>query len=144
MSLLENLRREIIIIEPEEDTTDCTQIGEEITEVLELIPAEVYVKRYVRPMYARAIGEGIIIGLLSERVIDTSIHSESVLAQMSIDKYVYGLPLHRQIDKSRRLGLNIPATSGSIMALRTSSYCSINKKGEGPRARIEELGQSVE
>jgi transposase len=46
-------------------------------------------------------------------VIDKGIHSESVIAHMSIDKYVYGMPLHRQIDKYRRLGVNIPASTAS-------------------------------
>jgi transposase len=113
MSLPENLRREIIIIEPAEDTTGCVKIGEEITEVLDLIPAEFYVKRYVRPKYARANGEGVIIGELPERVIDKGIPSEAVIAQMSVDKYVYGMPLHRQIDKYSRLGVNIPASTAS-------------------------------
>jgi transposase len=40
MKLPENLRREIIIIEPTEDITGCVKIGEEVTEVLELIPVE--------------------------------------------------------------------------------------------------------
>ena len=53
MLLPENLRREIIIIEPTEDVTGCTIIGEEVTEVLDLIPAEFFrttdrVKRYIR------------------------------------------------------------------------------------------------
>jgi transposase len=107
------LRREVIVIEPEEDVTGCTLMGEEATEVLELIPAEFYVKRYVRPKYARPNGEGIIMGLLPDRVIDKGIPSESVLAQMSVDKYVYGLPLHRQLDKYTRMGMRIPASTAS-------------------------------
>lgn len=113
MALPENLRREEIIIEPTEDVSDCVKIGEEVTEVLDLIPAEFYVKRYVRPKYARPNGQGIVIGQLPERVIDKGIPSERVIAQMTLDKYVYGLPLHRQIDKYRRLGVNIPASTAS-------------------------------
>lgn len=113
MTLPENLRRETIIIEPVEDLTDCKKIGEEVTEVLELIPAEFYVKRYVRPKYARPNGEGIIIGTLPDRVIEKGIPSETVLAQMAIDKYVYGMPLHRQIDKYTRMGVRIPASTAS-------------------------------
>ncbi len=113
MALPENLRREIIIIEPIEDVSNCVQIGEEVTEVLDLIPAEFYVKRYLRPKYARPNGEGIVIGQLPERVIEKGIPSDRVIAQMVLDKYVYGLPLHRQIDKYRRLGVNIPASSAS-------------------------------
>lgn len=70
MILPENLRREIIIIEPAEDVTGCTIIGEEVTEVLDLIPAEFFVKRYIRYKYARANAEGIITGLLPDRVIE--------------------------------------------------------------------------
>jgi transposase len=113
MILPENLRREIIIIEPTEDVTGCTIIGEEVTEVLDLIPAEFFVKRYIRYKYARANGEGIITALLPDRVIDKGIPSEAVIAQMVVDKYVFGLPLHRQIDKYRRLGVNVPASTAS-------------------------------
>lgn len=113
MVLPENLRRETIIIEPSEDVSNCAKIGEEVTEVLDLIPAEFYVKRYVRPKYARPNGEGIVIGQLPERVIEKGIPSNRVIAQMVLDKYVYGLPLHRQIDKYRRLGVNIPASTAS-------------------------------
>lgn len=75
MILPENLRREIIIIEPTEDVTGCTIIGEEITEVLDLIPAEFYrttdrVKRYIRYKYARVNGEGIVTASLPDRVIE--------------------------------------------------------------------------
>ncbi|MDQ6482643.1 IS66 family transposase [Dyadobacter sp. LHD-138] len=113
MILPENLRREVIIIEPTEDVTGCTVIGEDVTEVLDLIPAEFYVKRYIRYRYARANGEGIITGSLPDRVIEKGIPSEAVIAQMVVDKYVFGLPLHRQIDKYRRLGVNVPASTAS-------------------------------
>ena len=113
MALPENLRREVIIIEPTEDVSGCTCIGEEITEVLELIPAELYVKQYKRPVYACPNGEGIITGELPDRVINKGIPSDRLIAQMTLDKYVYGLPLHRQIDKYRRLGVNIPASTAS-------------------------------
>jgi len=113
MALPEHLRRQTIIIEPEEDVSDCVVIGEDITEVLDLIPAEFYVKRYVRRKYARPNGEGIVMGLLPDRVVDKGIPSEGVVAQMMMDKYVFALPLNRQIDKFRRLGVNLPASTAS-------------------------------
>jgi transposase len=113
MPLPEDLRRETIVIEPEEDISGCVKMGEEVTEVLDLVPAEFYVKRYVRPKYARPNGEGIVMAALPDRAIDKGIPSEAVMAQMTVDKYVYGLPLHRQIDKYRRLGVNIPASTAS-------------------------------
>ena len=123
MTLPENLRRETIIVEPSEDVSGCVVIGEDITEVLDIIPAEVYVKRYVRRKYARPKafgpgGAGIVMGELPDRVIDKGIPSEAIVAQMTVDKYVFGLPLHRQIAKFRRLGINIPASTASDWLLK--------------------------
>jgi len=111
MVLPENLRREEIIINPTENVAGYVKIGEEVTEVLELIPAELYVKRYIRPKYARPNGEGVVIGELPERVVAKGIPSNSLVAQIIVNKYVYGLPLHRQIDQFRRMGVNIPAST---------------------------------
>lgn len=118
MSLPEELRREDVVIEPSESTEGCVMIGEEITEVLEVVPASFYVKRYIRRKYARPNGEGIIIGMLPDRVIEKGIPSESVIAKMTVDKYVYGMPLHRQIDKYKKMGVRIPASSASDWIMR--------------------------
>lgn len=113
MTLPEELRREEVVIQPLESTEGCVRIGQEVTEVLEVVPASFYVKRYVRPKYARPNGEGILIGTLPDRVIEKGIPSESVVAQLTGDKYVYGMPLHRQIDKYSKMGVRIPASSAS-------------------------------
>jgi transposase len=88
MLLPENLRREIIIIEPTEDVTGCTIIGEEVTEVLDLIPAEFFVKRYIRYKYARANGEGIITASLPDRVIDRAANRKVFLRKRSLPKWL--------------------------------------------------------
>lgn len=113
MLLPENLRREEIIIEPTEDVSSCVKIGEEITEVLDIVPAELFVKKYIRPKYARPNQEGIVIAQLPERMIEKGIPSNRLVGQMILDKYVFALPLHRQIDKYRRLGVSIPASTAS-------------------------------
>lgn len=113
MSLPEELERKVIVINPSESVEGCRKIREEITEVLEIEPAFFYVKRYVRPVYAKADGEGILMGLLPDRVIEKGIPSESVVAQMTVDKYVYGMPLHRQLDKYLKMGVRIPASTAS-------------------------------
>lgn len=113
MNLPQELRREDIVIEPSESTENCVQIGKEVTEVLEVIPSSFYVKRYIRPKYAKPNGEGILIGVLPDRVIEKGIPSESVVAKLTVDKYVYGMPLHRQIDKYSKMGVRIPASSAS-------------------------------
>lgn len=118
MSLPEELRREDIIIPPTESIEGCVKIGEEITEVLEVVPASFYVKRYIRPKYAKPEGQGILIGTLPERVVEKGIPSDSVLAYMNVLKYVYGLPLHRILAMFLKMGIRIPASTASdwIMA----------------------------
>lgn len=49
LPLPSHLPVEEIIIEPKEDTTGMRCIGKEVTDQLELIPAKLFIKRYVRP-----------------------------------------------------------------------------------------------
>jgi transposase len=52
MPLPEHLRREEEIIEPEGIDENWIRIGEEVTEILENKPGELYVRRIIRPKYA--------------------------------------------------------------------------------------------
>ena len=55
MKLPDHLRREVIILEPGEDVTGLRRIGYEVTEVMEYVPGELYVKRYLRPVYVQPV-----------------------------------------------------------------------------------------
>src|SRR3954468_12233347 len=57
MKLPEHLRREITILQPDADVTGLKKIGEEVTEVLDYIPGELYVKQYIRPKYVQPLNE---------------------------------------------------------------------------------------
>jgi transposase len=107
MKLPESLRREEIIIEPAVDITDCKKMGEEITEVLEYEPGELYVKQYKRIKYARPDNSGVIIGKLPSRPIEKAMAGEGLLAQIVIDKYVDHLPLYRQMQRFERSGVKL-------------------------------------
>ena len=102
-----SLRREVIVIEPDEDVAGLTRLADEITEVLEVKAAEVYVKRYVRPKYVRANEEGLAIGELPRRAIDKGIAGASVLAMLIIGKFIDHLPIYRQIAIFKRSGINL-------------------------------------
>ena len=97
-----SLPREEIVIEPTEDLTGMKKIGADITEELEYTPGKIYVKRYVRPKYARPEGEGVVIGVLPSRPIDKGIAGPGLLAHVLISKYVDHLPLYRQRQQFRR------------------------------------------
>jgi transposase len=106
--LPESLRREQIIIEPDGDTSACKKMGEEITEVLEYQPGELYVKQYRRIKYARPDNSGVLIGELPSRPLPKVIAGEGLLAQIVIDKYIDHLPLHRQMQRFERVGVKLP------------------------------------
>jgi len=108
MKLPENLRREEIIIEPTAETIGCKKMGEEITEVLEYQPGELYVKQYKRIKYARPGNAGILIGELPSRPLPKTMAGEGLLAQIVIDKYVDHLPLYRQMQRFERAGVRLP------------------------------------
>jgi transposase len=107
MKLPSSLRREEIIIEPSEDLTGHRKMGEEITEVLDYIPGELYVKQYKRIKYAKPNNAGVIIGELPPRPLDKAMAGEGLLAQVVIDKYVDHLPLYRQMQRFERSGVKL-------------------------------------
>lgn len=106
-----HLPRREIFIEPEENTSGLTKIGEEITEELEYEPGNLFVNRYIRPKYAKAESEGVVIGALPSRPIDKGIPGPGLLAHIFISKFVDHLPLYRQRRIFKRQGVNIPAST---------------------------------
>ena len=106
--LPEHLEHREIIIEPSEKTEGCKKIGEEITEELEYEPGKLFVNKFVRPKYAMAGSEGVIIAPMVERPLPKAIAGPGLLAQIIIDKYVDHLPLYRQEQRFKREGVNIP------------------------------------
>lgn len=111
MKLPADLPREQIILEPDQDVTGMKKIGEEITEELERIPGKLFVRQYVRPKYAKANGQGVVIAELPVRPIDKGIPGPGLLSQIVIDKYTDHLPIHRQIQRFEREGIRLPSST---------------------------------
>jgi len=105
--LPEHLRREEIVIEPLEIPEVAVKIGEEVSEKLEITKAELYVKRTIRPKYAKADKSGIVVADLPESPIYRCMAGVSLLVRILIDKYVDHLPLHRQIERFARQGVKM-------------------------------------
>ncbi|NJO24658.1 MAG: IS66 family transposase [Bacteroidia bacterium] len=82
-------------------------MGEQITEVLEYQPGELYVKKYIRNKYAKQNNEGVLIGELPARPIEKAMAGAGLLAQIVIDKYVDHLPLYRQMQRFQRTGVKL-------------------------------------
>jgi len=125
LPLPEHLRREEEIIEPEGIDENWVRIGEEVTEVLENKPGELYVRRIIRYKYALKKDQQLIqetnTDITQEKCIKIaplplfplprSNADASLLAELIMNKYVYHLPFHRQIEIFRLVGIRIPAST---------------------------------
>ena len=112
-----DLPRVTITIEPEEDTTGMIKIGQEITEVLDIIPPVFRVLQIIRPKYAHPqaatqdIDKPIVVAPMPSRVIDKGIPSARLLAYIIIGKFIQHLPYYRQIQIFQRIGVNIQSNT---------------------------------
>lgn len=110
-SLPAHLPRKTEVIEPSDIPEDAVKIGEEVTEVLEYTPSEVYVRRIVRPKYAspRTDAEAqISIASLPSLPIEKGSAGASLLAYLIASKYVDHLPFYRLNKILARSGVKIP------------------------------------
>ena len=106
-ALPERLPRQVVVIEPQEDTSGLTRIGEEVTETLAYLPAQLVVLRRIRPKYVDPNNpeRGVIIAELPDRPIAKGMAEPSLLAQILIEKYLDHLPLYRQRQRFKREGI---------------------------------------
>lgn len=108
-----------ILIEPKEDCEGWTKIGEEITQELYYVPAQLRIIQYIRPKYARpksqqdgeVEGKNILIAPLPSRVIEKGIPSAGLLAHLLLSKFIDHLPYYRQIKMFERIGMKISAST---------------------------------
>lgn len=114
--LPDHLRRETVILKPEADVTGLTKIGDDVTEILDYIPPELYVKQYIRPKYAASLPDGfstVLTASLPGRMMEKCMAGEGLLAQMIVDKYVDHLPIHRQLQRYERMGVHIAQSTSN-------------------------------
>lgn len=110
MKLPEHLRRVVIVLHPDMDVTGLKKIGDEVSEVLDYTPGELYVKQYIRPKYVQPLTEltnMVITASLPGRLLNKCMAAEGLLSQIIVDKYVDHLPLHRQLQRFQRAGVSI-------------------------------------
>lgn len=108
-ALPSHLKREEIIIEPDEDITSLRRIGSEVTETLDYRAATLVVIRRVRPKYVdpRDEDRGVIIAPLPARPVEKGMAEPSLLAHVVIEKYADHMPLYRQVQRIARTGVTL-------------------------------------
>jgi transposase len=93
------------VIEPEDVSEGSKKIGEEITEILEYKPSQVFVRKIIRPKYAKLDDQGVSIAELPSLPIPKGNAGAGLLAYIMVSKFVDHLPYYRQIQIFKRQGL---------------------------------------
>lgn len=89
-------------------------IAHETTEVIDLIPAEVIVRRDIREILAcEPCDAELVRAPMGDKVIEAGAYGSALVADLVVSKYQDGLPLHRQGQRLGRLGLDMPSSSMS-------------------------------
>jgi transposase len=89
-------------------------IAHETTEVIDLIPAQVIVRRDIREVLAcQACDAELVRAPLGDKVIEAGAYGSRLVADLVVSKYQDGLPLHRKGQILERLGLSMPSSSMS-------------------------------
>ncbi len=98
------------IIEPENIPGNAKKIGEAVTEVLEYEPANIYVRKIIRPKYIVSSNDEqtqITIASLPTLPIPKGNAGAGILAHILVSKFVDHLPFYRQKQIFKRQGVVI-------------------------------------
>jgi transposase len=108
-----HLPRVHVTIEPEDRTCPCCRspmhaIGADVSERLDVIPAQFRVLVTSRPKYAcRACEQAVVQASAPERLIKGGLPTEAMVASVLVSKYAWHLPLYRQAQMLAAQGLDI-------------------------------------
>src|SRR6202047_472066 len=110
--LPEHLPREVRKYLPKQEACpDCggklNLLGEDVSEILEYVPARFKVIRQVRPKLACACCERIVQAQAPSRPIQRGVAGPGLLAHVLVSKYCDHLPLYRQSEIYAREGVDL-------------------------------------
>jgi transposase len=122
-------------IDEEQKQCGCGQIkiviGEEISEKLDYIPAQLRVERHIRLKYACQSCEGVeddgptvMIAAPPVQLIPKSNATAGLLAQIAVSKFADGLPLYRQQKIFSRLGIDLSRAVMAKWMIQAAHHCN--------------------
>jgi transposase len=112
-SLPPHLPRVEMIVDIEDHACPCCRnalhrIGEDVSERLDIIPAQLRVLLIRRPKYGcRACEEVVVQAEAPARLIEGGLPTDATVAQVLVSKYADHLPLYRQSQIYARQGINL-------------------------------------
>ncbi len=111
--LPKHLPREEVVIEPAIDACPCClgtlhRIGEDVSEMLDIVPAIIRVKRIRRPRYGcRACESAVVQAPAPLRPVEGGLPTAALLAHVAVSKFAWHLPLHRQTQMLAGQGIDL-------------------------------------
>ena len=102
-----------MVVDIEDHTCPCCRnglhrIGEDVSERLDIVPAQLRVIVVRRPKYAcRACEDAVVQAPAPARLIEGGLPTEGTVAQVLVSKYADHLPLYRQAQIYARQGISL-------------------------------------
>lgn len=110
-----HLPRDVVTHSPDSHCSDCggllKRLGEDVSEVLEYVPARFKVVRHIRPKLACGCCQRIVQAPAVSRAIDGGLAGPGLLAHVLVSKYADHLPLYRQSAIYGREGVELPRST---------------------------------
>ena len=114
-ALPEHLRRVEYRHEPQNTTCECGQamarIGENITEKLDIVPAEFFVHRHIRGKWACKCCQTLVQQPVAPQIIDKGMPAPGLIAHVLVSRFVDHLPYYRQEDINARSKVHTPRST---------------------------------
>ncbi len=108
-----HLPRYDVVIEPTLKTCPCCQgklhaIGEDVSEMLDVVPAVIRVRRIHRPRYGcRSCEAAVVQAAAPPRPLEGGLPTTALLAQVVVFKFAWHVPLHRQVQMLAGYGITL-------------------------------------
>jgi transposase len=154
-ALPEHLKRVDHHHEPENTTCGCGQamvrIGEDVSERLDIIPAQFFAHRHIRGKWACKCCQTLVQEPVEPQVIDKGMPTAGLVAHTTVSRFVDHIPYYRQEQINARSGVRTPRStlaswSGQAGAALTPLYdahrkfvlsCSVVHADETPVAMLD-------
>lgn len=114
-ALPEHLKRVDHHHEPENTTCECGQvmvrIGEDVSERLDIIPAQFFVHRHIRGKWACKCCQTLVQEPVDPHVIDKGMPTAGLVAHTTVSRFVDHIPYYRQEQINARSGVHTPRST---------------------------------
>jgi transposase len=124
-ALPEHLRRVEHHHEPENTTCECGQamvrVGEDVSEKLDIVPAEFFVHRHVRGKWACKCCQTLVQEPVEPQIIDKGMPAPGLLAHTMVSRFVDHMPYYRQEQVNARSGVHTPRATLASWAGQTGA-----------------------